>query len=82
MNFTLEVKKYLISLQVTNSTVKILFFYFRVTNSRLKNKKNPLRVTNTMGELLCSHFRVKNVKFEIYEKNPFKYYSLNVRETL
>ena len=50
--------------------VKILFFYFRVTNPRLKNKKNPLRVTNTMGELLCSHFRVMKVKFEIYEKIP------------
>ena len=34
-----EVEKYLISLQVANSIVQLLFFHFRVTNSRLKNKK-------------------------------------------
>ena len=33
--------KYLISLRVTNSIVKLLFIRFRITNSKLKNKKFP-----------------------------------------
>ena len=28
-----------VTLRVTNSKVQLLFFYFRVTNSKLKNKK-------------------------------------------
>ena len=48
--------------------VKPLFFRFRVTNSRLKNKKISLRVTNSMGALLFSHFRVTKVKL-INKKN-------------
>ena len=52
--------------------VKLLFFRFQVTNSRLKNKKNSPRVTNKMGALLFPHFRVTNVKL-INEKN-----SLNI----
>ena len=48
---------------------KLLFFCFRFSNSRLKNKKIPLQVTNSIGEFLFFHFRVTNVKF-IYEKNP------------
>ena len=52
--------------------VKLLFFRFRVTNSRLKNEENSLQVTNSMGALLFSHFRVTNMKL-IYEKN-----SLNI----
>ena len=39
--------------------VKLLYFHFQVTSSRLKNKNNSLRVTNSMGALLFSHFRVK-----------------------
>ena len=52
--------------------VKLLFFRFRVTNSRLKNEENSLQVTNSMGALLFSHFRVTNMKL-ISEKN-----SLNI----
>ena len=37
--FQLEVEKHKVTLRVTNSMVKLLFFRFRVTNSRLKNKK-------------------------------------------
>ena len=59
-----EVEKYWISLQVTNSMVKLLFFRFRVTNSRLKN----IGVTNSTGAFLFSHLRVTNVKL-INEKN-------------
>ena len=52
--------------------IELLFFRFRVTNSRSKNKKISLRVTNLMGALSFSHFRVTKVKL-INEKN-----SLNI----
>ena len=42
--------------------VKLSFFRFGVTNSKLKNKKTLLRVTNSMGALLFSHIRVTHVK--------------------
>ena len=35
--------------------LKLLFFCFRVSNSRLKNKISLL-VTNSLGALLFSHF--------------------------
>ena len=72
-SYELEVEKYLISLQVTNSKVKLLFFYFRVTNLRLKNEKIhfefSLGVSDSMGAFLFSHFPVTNVKL-INEKIP------------
>ena len=61
--------------------VKILFFRFLVTNSRLKNKKFHFEVLTSMVALLFSHFRVTNVKL-INEKKFLKYYSFNVREPL
>ena len=56
--------------------VKLLFFHFRIMNSRLKNKQFNF-------ELLTRwvHFPVTNVKL-INEKKSFKYYSSNVRERL
>ena len=49
--------------------VKLLYFHFQVTSSRLKNKNNSLRVTYSMGALLFSHFRVKfRVKFLTHVK--------------
>ena len=56
--------------------VKLLFFRFRVTNSRSKNKKNSLWVTNSMGALLFSHFQVTKMKL-INEKKSLNI-SLNV----
>ena len=55
--------------------VKLLFFRFRVTNSRSKNKKN-FWVTNSMGALLFSHFQVTKMKL-INEKKSLNI-SLNV----
>ena len=60
-----------VTLRVTNLMVKLLVFRFRVTNSRLKNKKihqlskknkNKKFITSSMGALLFSHIRVTNVK--------------------
>ena len=39
LSYYLEMEKYKISLQVTNSMVRLLFFRFWVTNLKLKNKK-------------------------------------------
>ena len=47
--------------------VKLLFFDFRVTNSRLKIKIS-IGVTNFMGALSFSHFQIANAKL-INEKN-------------
>ena len=54
MSYYLVVEKYIISLQVTNSMGKLLYFHFRVTSSMVK--------------LLFSHFRVTIVKL-INEEN-------------
>ena len=61
--------KYLISIRVTNSVVKLLFFRFRVTNSRFKNKKFHFELP-TRWVHSFSHFRVTNVKL-IYKKIPW-----------
>ena len=49
--------------------VKLLFFSFRVTNPRLKNKKYSLRVTKSVGALLFPHIRATNVKFKNEENS-------------
>ena len=59
------------SIRVTNSVVKLLFFRFRVTNSRFNNKKFHFELP-TRWVHSFSHFRVTSVKL-IYEKN-----SLNI----
>ena len=66
MNFfvslSTQVEKQKVTLRVTNSMAKLLFFRFWVTNSMLKNKISR-RVTNLMMRaLLFSHIRVTNVK--------------------
>ena len=44
------------------------FFCFRITNSKLKWKKNSLRVTNSIGALSFSDFQVTKMKL-INKKN-------------
>ena len=70
-----------ISLRITSTKIKLLFFYFRVTDSKLKNKisnfelltqsqkikKNLLRVTNLIVKLFLFHFRV--IKPKLKNKN-------------
>ena len=51
---------------------KLLFIFFRVTNSRLKNNNSSLRVTNSMVDFLFFHFRVTDMKL-INEKNPLQF---------
>ena len=48
--------------------IKLLFFRFRVTNSRLKNKKIHFELLTQWGALLFSDIRITNVKL-INEKN-------------
>ena len=61
--------------------VKLLFFPFPVTISRLKNKKNSLRVTNFYGWTFI--FSLSNYEQEVDKwKQPHKYYCLNFREPL
>ena len=68
---------------------RLLFFRFRVTNSKLKKKsftlgyklkiekkKVPLRVTNLIGKILFFHFRVTNSKL----KNRESYFQLLIRK--
>ena len=45
------------SLQVTKSIAKLLFYHFRVINSKLKNK-----VTNSMVKLFYFGVKKKNLK--------------------
>ena len=71
-SYYVKVGKYLISLRVTNSMVKLLFFRFWVTNSSFKKKNISLRVTNSIVALLFCHFLVTDLKL-INEKN-----SLNI----
>ena len=66
LSYQLEVEKYLVSLQVTNSMVKLLFCCFRVTYSRLKNKKIHSELLTRWLDF--SHIRVMKVKL-INEKN-------------
>ena len=70
-----------ISLRITSTKIKLLFFYFRVTDSKLKNKisnfelltqsqkikKNLLRVTNLIVKHFLFHFRV--IKPKLKNKN-------------
>ena len=58
--------------------VKLLFFRFGVTNSRLKNKKNSFRVTKSMSALSLS---LSSYKREVDKwKNFLKYDSFNPGE--
>ena len=60
--------------------VKLLFFRFGVTNSRLKNKKNSFRVTKSMSALSLSF---SSYKREVDKwKNFLKYDSFNPGEPL
>ena len=60
--------------------VKLLFFRFGVTNSRLKNKKNSFRVTKSMSALSLS---LSSYKREVDKwKNFLKYDSFNPGEPL
>ena len=60
--------------------VKLLFFRFGVTNSRLKNKKNSFRVTKSMSALSLS---LSSYKREVDKwKNFLKYDSFNPVEPL
>ena len=43
-SYQLDFIKNWIKLRVTDSKVSLLFFYFRVTNSQLKNKKLPFEL--------------------------------------
>ena len=61
--------------------VKLWFFHFRVTNSRLKNKKVKLRVTNSVVKRFISS--PSSYQREVDKWKKFvKCYSLNVRERL
>ena len=46
-SYLLDFIKYWIKLQISNSKIKLLFFYFWVTNLNLKNKKLNFRVTKS-----------------------------------
>ena len=60
--------------------VKLLFFRFGVTNSRLKNKKNSFRVTKSMSALSLS---LSSYKREVDKwKNFLKYDSFSPGEPL
>ena len=60
--------------------VKLLFFRFGFTNSRLKNKKNSFRVTKSMSALSLS---LSSYKREVDKwKNFLKYDSFNPGEPL
>ena len=60
--------------------VKLLFFRFGVTNSRLKNKKNSFRVTKSMSALSLS---LSSYKREVDKWKYFlKYDSFNPGEPL
>ena len=61
--------------------VKLWFFCFRATKSRLKNKKVKLRVTNSVVKLFISS--PSSYEREVDKWKKFlKCYSLNVRERL
>ena len=57
--------------------VKLLFFRFRVTNSRLKNEKFHFELLTRWLNPLSSYEREADTW-----KKFLKYYSLNVRERL
>ena len=60
--------------------VKLSFFRFRVTKSRLKNKKFQFQLL-THGCIFI--FSLSSYEHEVYKlKKVLKYYSLNVREPL
>ena len=77
LSYLLDFVKYQIKLRVTNSKIKLLFFYFRFTNSKSKNKKLHIelptrsqklkvtvRVTNSKVKLLLFRFRVTNSRLK------------------
>ena len=77
LGYLLDFVKYQIKLRVTNSKIKLLFFYFRVINSKSKNKKLHIelptrsqklkvkhRVTNSKSKLLLFRFRVTNSRLK------------------
>ena len=65
---------------VTNSMVKLLFFRFRVTNSRLKNKKIRFEL---LARWVHFVFSLSSSENEFDKSKEFlKYYNLNVREPL
>ena len=80
-SYKLEVEKYKISLRVTNSMVKLLFFRFRVTNSRLKNKKLHFELLTRNS---CTFiFLLSSYEHEVDKGKTFlKYYICNIRELL
>ena len=47
--------------------VKLSLFQFRVTNSKLKNKKFHLRVTNSKLENVKLHLKLRGSEFSSYE---------------
>ena len=67
LSYLLKVEKYLNSLQVTNSVVKLLCFCFRVTKSRLKNRKMHFELLTQWVHFY--YFGVTKVKL-INEKIP------------
>ena len=61
LSYKIEVRNQMkqndVTLRITNSKGKILFLHFRVSDSKLKNKKFYF----SMGKLLLYHFRVANL---------------------
>ena len=61
LGYLLDFVKYQIKLRVTNSKIKLLFFYFRVINSKSKNKKLHIELPTRSQKLKVTH-RVTNSK--------------------
>ena len=64
-SYLLDFVKYWIKLRVTTSKVELLFFYFRVTNSKLKNKKIHFQLLTRLLKFLYFNYEIYQFTFEI-----------------
>ena len=81
-SYLLDFVKYWIKLWVTTSKVELLFFYFRVTNSKLKNKKIHFQLLTRWLNFLYFSCKIYQITFEITDwktekKRSFILYTLH-----
>ena len=80
-NWLTQSWKYLFSLRVNNSMVKLLFFGFWVTNSGLKNKRSNFELLTPWVTFYFFTYEFHLREIDKWKKSNI-YYSSNVREPL
>ena len=64
-SYLLDFVKYWIKLRVTTSKVVLWFFYFWVTNSKLKNKKINFELLTRWLNFIYFNYEIYQITFEI-----------------